>query len=72
MGIIGSGDVVVGGKYRGPYAFGGITDEIESIKWMDNNAELSYIQGKGMLAVNLSGHEYGRSYPVRVAKAKIK
>lgn len=68
----GDGNVTVGRKYRGVYAFGGVSEEITSIKWMDNNEELPFVQGQDMLAVNLTGHPYGTSYPVRVAKATIK
>lgn len=68
----GDGNVTVGRKYRGAYAFGGVSEEITSIKWMDNNEELPFVQGQDMLAVNLTGHPYGTSYPVRVAKATIK
>ena len=72
LAIKGDPNVTVEGKYRGVYAFGGVNEEIESIKWMDNDEELSFVQGDGMLAVNLTGHQYGMSYPVRVAKAVIK
>lgn len=68
----GDGNVTVGRKYRGVYAFGGVSEKITSIKWMDNNEELPFVQGQDMLAVNLTGHPYGTSYPVRVAKATIK
>ena len=69
---VGDANVTVGGKYRGAYAFGGATEEIESIKWMDNDEELSFVQGDGILAVNMTGFPYGLAYPVRVAKAVLK
>ena len=72
LAIKGDDNVTVGGKYRGPYAFGGVADEIESVKWMDNDEELSFVQGDNMLAVDFTGQPYGKSYPVRVAKAVIK
>lgn len=72
LAIKGDANVTVEGKYRGVYAFGGVNEEIASVKWMDNNEELSFVQGDGMLAVNLTGHPYGTSYPVRIAKAVIK
>lgn len=68
----GDPNVTLGGKYRGVYAFGGVNDEIKTIKWMDNGEELDFVQGKGILGVNLTGHPYGLLYPVRVAKAEIK
>ena len=72
LAIKGDDNVTVGGKYRGAYAFGGVQDEIESVKWMDNDEELSFVQGDNMLAVDFTGQPYGKSYPVRVAKAVIK
>lgn len=72
LAIMGDENVTVDGKYKGAYAFGGITDEIESIKWLDNDEEISFINGKGMLACDFVGQPYGTSYPVRVAKAVIK
>lgn len=71
LGRRGSANVVVGGKYTGAYAFGGVADRIKSIRWMDNGEELSFVQGNGMLCVNLTGFEYGKSLCVRVAKAEI-
>ncbi len=72
LAVKGDSNVTVNGKYRGAYAFGGVNDEIVSVKWMDNDEELSFVQGEGMFAVNLTGQPYGTSYPVRVAKAVIK
>lgn len=72
LAIKGDDNVTVGGKYRGAYAFGGVQDEIEFVKWMDNDEELSFVQGDNMLAVDFTGQPYGKSYPVRVAKAVIK
>ena len=71
LGIAGDDNVTVGGKYSGAYAFGGVKDKVLSLKWMDNDEELSFVQGNDMLAVNFTGQAYGKSYPVRVAKAII-
>ena len=73
LGRKGSEDVVVqNGNYTGAYAFDLIEDEIESIEWMDNGEKLKFVQSDGMLAVKFTGVDYGVSYVVRVAKAKIK
>lgn len=72
LAIKGDPNVTVEGKYRGAYAFGGIKEEIEYLTWMDNNEKISFVQGDGILAANFTGHPYGTSYPVRVAKAVIK
>ncbi len=72
LGNFGNINVTVGGKYSGSFSFNGVTDEIESVQWMDNGEELDFIQGKGMFCVNLTAHPYAASFGVRVAKAKIK
>jgi len=61
----------IGGKYKGAYAFGNISGKIKSVKWMDNNEDVKFIQGNDILAVNFTGQPYGKSYPVRVAIAEI-
>ena len=71
LGIEGSDNVTVGGKYYGSYSFGKVTDKVSSVKWMDNDEELDFIQGKDMLCVNCTGYHYGTSLGVRVAKAII-
>ena len=72
LGRYGSKNVVVGGQYSGGIAFNDVSDQIESVEWMDNGEKLDFLQGNNMLCVNLTGHKYGDSYCVRVAKAKIK
>ena len=67
----GDGNVTVGGKYSGAYAFSNVTEKIKSIKWMDNDEALKFVCGNNMLAVNFTGQPYGSSFPVRVAKAEI-
>ena len=71
LGIEGDINVTVSGKYSGAYAFVGVKDKVLSLKWMDNDEELSFVQGNDMLAVNFTGQAYEKSYPVRVAKAII-
>ncbi len=65
-------NVTVRGKYSGAYAFGGVSDRVESIRWMDNDEELEFSQSDDVLAVNLLGMHYGTSFCVRVAKAELK
>lgn len=68
---MGNANVTVGGNYSGAYGFGGVTDKVKSIKWMDNDEQLSFTQNGGLLAVDLLGMHYGTSFCVRVAKAEI-
>ncbi len=69
LGPEGMKDVIVGGKYKGVYAFSGIKDKVKSIKWLDNKEELDFAQDGENLMVNFTGSPYGTSYLVRVAKA---
>ena len=71
LGIEGSANVTVGGKYFGSYSFGNVTDKVSSVEWMDNGENLKFIQGEDMLCVNFTGYPYGKSLGVRVAKATI-
>ncbi len=73
LGREGSANVVVGGKkYYGATCFGNVTDEIASIKWIDNDEELEFAQTSDGLFVNANGFHYGYSTCVRVAKATLK
>ena len=72
LGIVGDIHVTVGEKYIGASVFGNVNEEIKSVKWMDNDEELKFISGNGMLAVDCTGFSYGKAYPVRVAKVSLK
>ncbi len=54
-------------------AFVGVTEEIKSVKWMDNdeNLHFSQIQDDGMLMINATNFPYGINTVVRVAVAEI-
>ncbi len=68
---LGNENVSFGGKYCGWYSFGGMTDSVEKIEWMDNGESLDFMQKDGLLSVNATGYPYGTSTCVRVAKARI-
>jgi len=74
LSVHGSSDVVTGdtGKFYGAYSFGNVSDEVESIEWMDNGEKLDFIQGDDILSVNATGFPYWISTCVRVARAKLK
>ena len=67
----GDGNAMLKGKFSGPFSFGNVKENIVSVKWMDNDEELDFIQGKNMLCVDFEAHPYGSAFPVRVAKAVI-
>lgn len=69
---LGSKNVTLSGNYCGWICFGNINEEIESIKWIDNEEELKFAQCDDLLSVYASGFPYGTSLCVRVAKATIK
>ena len=58
--------------YYGSYAFGGVTDQIKEIEWMDNQEKLEFYQNNNVLSVNATVFPHGVSTCVRVAKAYIK
>ncbi len=72
LGVVGNDNVVMGGKIKDSYKFSSLTDEIESIKWMDEDENLEFTNENGELNVKFTGFHYGKSYPVRVAKAVLK
>lgn len=67
----GDRNVIVGGKRQGNHTFDNVKDKLKSIKWMDNNEVLSFMQDGEKLTVDLTGTPYGTNYVVRVAKAEI-
>ena len=71
LGNRGDANVTAGGRCSGSYAFGGVTDRIRSVHWMDNGEELRFAQRDNMLCVDFTGYRYGESYCVRVAKAEL-
>ncbi len=68
---LGSANVSMGGKYCGWYSFGGVTDSVKNISWMDNGEMLDFVQKDDLLSVNATGYPYGMSTCVRVAKAVL-
>ena len=60
------------GGYCGTYAFGNVTDQVESIQWIDSNEELTFAQNGEMLTIYATGYPYGMAACVRVARAKLK
>lgn len=67
----GDTNVVVGGKNYRAYGFSNVVDKVKTIKWMDDNQELSFVQKDDMLSVEFTGYNYGSSYCVRVAEAVL-
>ncbi len=72
LGQKGNINVVTGKENSGVFAFSNVKDEIKTIKWMDNDEELSFSQSGDVLSVNLTAQNYGDSFVVRVAKAELK
>ena len=72
LGIGGSEDVTVNGKLPEDFVFQNVTEEIESIVWMDNEESLTFRHADGVLSLNATKFPYGTSACVRVARAKRK
>ena len=74
LGIKGSSHVTAFGGADGWFEFTGVTKEIDSVFWADNNEKLEFKQDldKSKLNVKLTGYDYGTNLVVRVAKAQYK
>ena len=70
-GQLGDANVTVKSAYRGAYAFENVEDTVKSVRWIDNNEDLSFTQADNMLTVRFGGEPYGYSRIVRVAKAEL-
>ncbi len=69
---MGDENVTVDDEFNGDYLFKNVSEEIESICWMDNGQEMEFEQKDGDFSLFAIGYPYGMSTCVRVAKAKIK
>ncbi len=72
LGKQGNKNVTVGGRYAGDIAFGGVTDEITAIEWMDTHEPLAHSRSGDVFTAHFTGYPYGMSTCVRVAKATVK
>ena len=63
-------EIMLSGNFKEEY-ISGIKDEIESIKWMDNDEELLFSQENDMIHYRAVGFVYGRQYIVRIAKVEV-
>ena len=51
--------------------FDNLPRKVQSIKWMDNGADVPFEEKDGKLFVESQNYEYGKSYCVRVAEVKF-
>lgn len=74
LSVKGHENVTASSGHIGIRSFTGIYNEINDLKWMDNNEELSCIADvdKGMFSFYATGYPYGVDTVVRVAEANIK
>lgn len=71
--IVGDDNVTTYSGRSFPATFTHVVDDIASIRWMDNNEDLSFIQDTqtGILTVNATGFNYGTNYIIRVAEVTL-
>lgn len=72
LGKQGDSNVTVDSECDNDFVFDGVSEEIVSVKWMDNGEELAFTQKDREFSLYATGFPYGMSTCVRVAKAKIK
>lgn len=70
--ISGSAHVTTSDGENPNFTFEGVSEEIESIEWMDNNENLTYRKHDNRITIDATKFSYGLDTCVRVAKAKIK
>lgn len=69
LSIDGHSNVTTGDGGTGPKAFTGVHQEISSVRWLDNNEELSFTHDpqSGLLCFQATGYPYGDNLVVRIA-----
>lgn len=72
IGRKGNANVTVGGEGSNDYVFDGVTEEIESVEWLDNGERFDFKRDGSKVELFATGYPYGMSTCVRVAKAKMK
>ncbi len=72
VGRNGNVNVTVDNGASKDYRFAGVTEEIESVHWLDNDELFEFKQENDTIELFATGYPYGMSTCVRVAKAKIK
>lgn len=70
--INGSTHVTINTNEQGNYIFENVNKKIASVRWMDEEQDLTFTQNNGILDIDFTGFPYGKMYPVRVAKAILK
>ena len=64
-------NLTISNNHPGSFAFDNVTDSVKSIKWMDNNETLEFMQNGKSLSVYFTSPRYYDSFCVRVAVAEL-
>lgn len=72
LGKKGNKHVTVGEECDNDFVFNNVSEQIESVEWMDNGEALEFTHSDNVFSLYATGYSYGTSTCVRVAKAKIK
>lgn len=68
----GDNNVALGFEEEGATTLEKFDKQVESIKWMDNDEELAFLQNDDRIQVNFTNFSYGQNLCVRVAKVTFK
>lgn len=72
LGVGGDTNVTLENAGNNLLSFDGIDGEVESVRWMDDNHPLDFVQSGNSLSIACTNFPYGQSYCVRVAEIRIK
>ena len=68
----GDTNVALDGGAAGIVEFDGFEETAESVRWLDDGADLNFEQNGTNIKIGCNNFRYGKSHCVRVAEIKIK
>ena len=72
LGMGGDTNVALDGGAAGIVEFDGFEETAESVRWLDDGADLNFEQNGTNIKIGCNNFRYGKSHCVRVAEIKIK
>jgi len=71
LSTVGDANVTPEGGGAGEKTFTGVSGQVKSVRWTDNDQALDFTQEGDTLKVNCPGYEYGKNLVVRVAEVSF-